>query len=273
MKWALLAVVILGCVAGGAYATYTRNVSGDDNLMILEAIEALLDSEYSGTYAEDAAHTSADEGVFSLGVRNDVLESLGGADGDYAPLQVGAEGGLFVSGNQREDRTATSEDYGTPVFGIRSDTRESLVSTDHDYTLMQMTSQGDMRTRDDDANTTLTAAAADLNELTAAPVEKTPTGLDAVIVGTPGTPLVLASDGTFFTYAILQAGRATAANASSISIIINLVDGYDDQIATQLAPGDTMTLIPPAGTKWDLNDWHIDGVNTLDGVRITYVAP
>jgi len=223
MKWALLAVVILGCVAGGAYATYTRNVSGDDNLMILEAIEALLDSEYSGTYAEDAAHTSADEGVQVLGVRTDSRASLAGTTGDYAPPQL--------------------------------------------------TSNGDMRTRDDDANTTLTAAAADLNELTAAPVEKTPTGLDAVIVGTPGTPLVLASDGTFFTYAILQAGRATAANASSISIIINLVDGYDDQIATQLAPGDTMTLIPPAGTKWDLNDWHIDGVNTLDGVRITYVAP
>ena len=47
-------------------------------------------------YAEDAAHTSEEVGQFVLGVRNDVLATLGGADGDYSPLQVNASGALYV---------------------------------------------------------------------------------------------------------------------------------------------------------------------------------
>jgi len=115
------------------------------------------------------------------------------------------------------------------------------------------------------------AMAADLNELTAAPVAKVPTFLAAVIVGTPGTPLVLAADGTFFRTATLQAGRAAAANASLISIGGNTA--YTSQRATELAPGETWTITAPAGTKYDLNDFYIDGVNTDDAVRIVYTAP
>ena len=106
---------------------------------------------------------------------------------------------------------------------------------------------------------------------TATPVAKTPTFLAAVIIGAPGTPLVLAADGTFFTSATLQAGRAAAANASLITIGGNTA--YTSQRATELAPGDTWTLTPPAGTKWDLNDFYIDGVDTDDGIRIMYIAP
>ena len=115
------------------------------------------------------------------------------------------------------------------------------------------------------------AMAADLNELTAGPVEKTPTFLAAVIIETPETPTVLAANNTFFRYAMLQAGRAAAANAKPISIGGNTA--YTSQLQTQLAPGDTMVLEPPPGTKWDLNDFYIDGENTDDGVRIMYVAP
>jgi len=122
-----------------------------------------------------------------------------------------------------------------------------------------------------EAGGNLAAIAADLNELTAAPVAKTPTFLSAVIIGTPGTPTALANNDTFFTYAVLQAGRAAAANASLITIGGNTA--YTTQRATELAPGDTWSLIPPAGTKWDLNDFYIDGVNTDDGVRIMYIAP
>ncbi len=46
--------------------------------------------------AEDAVHGSGDVGVMSLAVRNDALAALGGADGDYAPLQVGEDGGLWT---------------------------------------------------------------------------------------------------------------------------------------------------------------------------------
>ena len=46
--------------------------------------------------AEDAAHASGDQGIMGLAVRNDTLASLVSADGDYAPLQVNADGALYV---------------------------------------------------------------------------------------------------------------------------------------------------------------------------------
>lgn len=38
-----------------------------------------------GTYAEDAAHTSTNPGLMTLGVRNDAVASIAGADLDYLP--------------------------------------------------------------------------------------------------------------------------------------------------------------------------------------------
>lgn len=48
------------------------------------------------TKVEDAAHTTGDKGVMLLGVRQDAAAALSGTDGDYTPLIVGAEGGLWV---------------------------------------------------------------------------------------------------------------------------------------------------------------------------------
>lgn len=45
-----------------------------------------------GTYAEDAAHTTADKGVFTLGVRNDAVASFVGANLDYGPIATDAAG-------------------------------------------------------------------------------------------------------------------------------------------------------------------------------------
>lgn len=47
--------------------------------------------------AEDAAHTTGDSGIQFLAVRNDTLAALAGTDGDYSPLQVDANGALFVT--------------------------------------------------------------------------------------------------------------------------------------------------------------------------------
>ena len=47
-------------------------------------------------YAEDAAHTTSDTGQFVLGVRNDILGTLGDASGDYVPFQMNADGDLYV---------------------------------------------------------------------------------------------------------------------------------------------------------------------------------
>lgn len=47
--------------------------------------------------AEDAAHTSGDVGVMSLGVRKDYAGTLVSADGDYTPPQYDKEGNLRVN--------------------------------------------------------------------------------------------------------------------------------------------------------------------------------
>ncbi len=59
--------------------------------------------------AEDAAHSSGDVGVMSLAVRNDALAALAGADGEYAPFQVNAEGAVYV-------RPAVSPTGGCKMF-------------------------------------------------------------------------------------------------------------------------------------------------------------
>lgn len=47
--------------------------------------------------AEDAAHSTGDVGVMSLAVRKDTATALAGTDGDYAPLEVDADGKLHVN--------------------------------------------------------------------------------------------------------------------------------------------------------------------------------
>ncbi|RKZ07629.1 hypothetical protein DRQ25_11085 [Candidatus Fermentibacteria bacterium] len=90
----------------------TGDILADTNAMVtdLAAIEVLLTSIDSDTDAiktsveliddlvlyEDAVHGSGDPGTMSLAVRNDTLATLVSADGDYAPLQVNADGALYV---------------------------------------------------------------------------------------------------------------------------------------------------------------------------------
>lgn len=49
-----------------------------------------------GTYAEDAAHTTGEKGLFMLGVRNDNLTSVTSASGDYSPLATDPTGAVMA---------------------------------------------------------------------------------------------------------------------------------------------------------------------------------
>ena len=62
-----------------------------------EEIEGAVETIETAIKAEDAAHSSGDTGIMSLAVRNDDVAALGGADGDYAPLQVNAAGSLYTT--------------------------------------------------------------------------------------------------------------------------------------------------------------------------------
>lgn len=50
-----------------------------------------------GTYAEDAAHTTGEKGVFVLGVRNDLMASVTSADLDYSNCAVGPVGEMITA--------------------------------------------------------------------------------------------------------------------------------------------------------------------------------
>jgi hypothetical protein len=73
----------------------------------LDAIEVdtgSIDSTLTAlSKSEDAAHSSGDQGIQALAVRNDTLASLVDTDGDYAPLQVNANGALYVEIAEGDD--------------------------------------------------------------------------------------------------------------------------------------------------------------------------
>lgn len=117
-----------------------------------EALDVYISGgELSGTYDEDTAHTSGDAGMFMLAVRNDANTSLVSADGDYAPLQVDADGRLKVSAEVTveagdaeylEDTAHASGDAGIHMLAVRQDTLASSVSADGDYASFKLNSVG-----------------------------------------------------------------------------------------------------------------------------------
>jgi hypothetical protein len=81
-----LALLLFASIASAQETTITKTVA----------------SETPGTAAanlgkaEDAAHTSGDTGVFTLGVRKDTNAQFTNADGDYSPFATDAYGAIFA---------------------------------------------------------------------------------------------------------------------------------------------------------------------------------
>ncbi len=76
--------------------------AGDNNIGNVDIVTM------PGIYAEDSAHSSSDDGMFALAVRQDA-DAAFGADGDYGPLQLDSNGFLKVSGSF----TAEEDSYDT----------------------------------------------------------------------------------------------------------------------------------------------------------------
>ena len=126
-------------------ATGLSNTDGDYTPLQVDAngylrVNVAAGSATGTEFAEDAAHVSGDKGTLVLVVRKDAAGSLVGADGDYAPLQVDANGYLktIVSGGIAitefaEDTPHVSADKGQLVFAVRKDVAAALAGTDGDY--------------------------------------------------------------------------------------------------------------------------------------------
>jgi len=110
-----------------------------------------------GIYAEDSVHVTADLGQQILAVRNDTLASLVSADGDYAPMQVNANGALYVdvidtsfgiNAEYAEDSVHTTGDIGVFQLVVRSDSKASTAGTDGDYAALIQDADGDLYVTD-----------------------------------------------------------------------------------------------------------------------------
>lgn len=97
-------------------------------------LTSILTELQSVTYAEDAAHVSADPGVFMLAVRNDsAATTLTSATGDYSPIAVDSKGRLFSVNSSPNTMTHGSDDSTTTaalLIASAANRREILIQND-----------------------------------------------------------------------------------------------------------------------------------------------
>lgn len=112
--------------------------------------------------AEDAAHSSGDQGIQMLAVRNDTPGSLVDTDGDYGSLQLDASGNLRVTGSftsnaeYAEDSAHSSGETGNFVLAVRQDTLASSTSADGDYAAFKANAAGEIYVTDEAVDALLT---------------------------------------------------------------------------------------------------------------------
>lgn len=137
---------IISYLASAAGGLFTHETVGGKTALDVNIAKS------TGQFAEDSAHTTADIGNFMLAVRSDALGSLVSADGDYAPLQVDADGLLKVAVSSftsnyeyAEDSAHASGNVGAFVLAVRHDAGGSLAGTDGDYAPFQLDATGRLR--------------------------------------------------------------------------------------------------------------------------------
>lgn len=137
---------------GDSIAAYLTDAAGTLLTSTLVGSDQALDVNIvQGVYAEDAAHTTGDQGFAVWAVRNDAGGALAGTDGDYIPFTTDATGQLRITGSliagaeKAEDAAHTTGETGNYILAVRHDTAGSQVSADGDYASMQQTADGYLR--------------------------------------------------------------------------------------------------------------------------------
>ena len=258
-------------------ASNELQVRDDDVNTALATIDSVLDSILVDTTSidalltalsksEDAAHSSGDQGIMGLAVRNDVEGSLVSADGDYAPLQVDSAGRLRViadidisnQAEKAEDSAHVSGDSGNYVLNVRQDSLATSTSADGDYQSFKSNANGELYVIDTDGNALLTTidsvldaikvdTAALVVDLAAIEVEQLAQGvtLDSILVDTS----VIAGDTTSIDATLTALSKAEdAIHASGDRGIMSLAVRNDAGTALA-ADGDYIPLMVDAGGK------------------------
>ena len=144
-------------VTGGRLDVNAELIVGDVNVGNIDVLSVIPGTGATNLgKAEDAAHTSGDVGVMPLAVRKDTLVNLVGLSGDYAPLQVSEDGGLWVSldmttGNSKyfniASTTSSSSQYGSiPLIKMNDAVTAPSGHVDNDWTYFQTNIKGALYT-------------------------------------------------------------------------------------------------------------------------------
>lgn len=133
-----------------------------------------IGSPLNGQFHEDCQHDSGAKGQFILGVRHDANTSMVSHDGDYAPLQMDANGFLKVAAavtiepsdaEFTEDSPNNSGDVGLHVLTVRQDTLATSTSANGDYADFKVNNLGELYVHDTSAAGLLTTIDADTGSI------------------------------------------------------------------------------------------------------------
>ena len=112
---------------GGEYRAAADTYDDGDAVITHYDVTGHLITTNDSIYAEDAQHTSGEEGAFVLGIRTDTLgtaANIAGTDADYMGLQMNAKGSLYtdVSSVLGSDMAVTNG-----VFSVITDNTTAVV--------------------------------------------------------------------------------------------------------------------------------------------------
>jgi len=144
----LVSVSISGVGATAQVAVGATSLAGGTLKQALDVHN--MGSPHNGQFHEDCQHTSGDKGQFILGVRHDADTSMVSHDGDYAPLQLDANGNLKVIADldvdfdyvYAEDAPSADGNLGAYVLTVRQDVPASTTNLDGDFQSFKTDSVG-----------------------------------------------------------------------------------------------------------------------------------
>ena len=97
------------------------------------------------------------------------------------------------------------------------------------------------------------------------PQEVTPVVVVQAVAVPSTAEALVAVNGTFAREVHLQAKRVAADNTGNVFVGLAALDAGVAEVF-ELTPGQTMSIVQPAGTMVDLNDIYVDSINATDGV-------
>lgn len=158
---------------GDSIAAYLTSAAGTLISSSVVGAKNALDTKGVADYATNAASVAADNGTLGLAVRHDANTTIATANGNYAPLQLDANGNLKISGTivvtdaaeYAEDSPANNADIGIMTLLVRQDTLASSTSADGDYGTFKSTNLGELYVKDVSAIAQLVTANSNLSTI------------------------------------------------------------------------------------------------------------